>query len=139
MNKNNITGWFTTEDGVHVPIHGNESKVQAMNKAFGSHYTEDEFTERKQTINNIVNKELTNRADIIDYVKEQTNIDLSLIEGRPSTKPRTFFNVQLEKLSPSDQNAVRNILQSYGHNINIQSNGVSDYAISFEKKKKVNE
>ena len=28
MNKNNITGWFTTEDGVHVPIHGNESKVQ---------------------------------------------------------------------------------------------------------------
>ena len=35
--QDNITGWFTTDEGNHVPIHGGQSKVQAMKQFANEH------------------------------------------------------------------------------------------------------
>lgn len=35
--QDNITGWFTTDEGNHIPIHGGQSKVQAMKQFRDSH------------------------------------------------------------------------------------------------------
>lgn len=63
MSKTNIiTGWFTTEDGIHVPIYNNETKAQALDRKFGSNYsgisnidkTSNEYNKAKENIHKTI-------------------------------------------------------------------------------------
>lgn len=44
MYKGQPTGWFTTENGTHVPLYGNETKAQALDRQFGTSYSMDRRT-----------------------------------------------------------------------------------------------
>lgn len=37
MHDLDITGWFTTDEGNHIPIHGDQSKIQAMKQFANEH------------------------------------------------------------------------------------------------------
>ena len=68
MDKDNITGWFTTEDGVHVPIHGNENKVQAMKRHFGKN-TPVEAKHKENVIQTIESMNLVmSESDFYDRI-----------------------------------------------------------------------
>ena len=142
----NITGWFTTDEGVHVPIHGTETKAQALDRAFGSHYASNNNEKQKMfmqnrdtSINNIIenhNKPLNNRESVINYVKHMTNIDLNNLIESNAGHPRSYLGVHLEKLSPSDQRQVREVLNNRNHNLKIEDNGGLGHVIYYEKNKK---
>lgn len=53
---NNIVGWFTTEDGVHVPIKQGQSKVQAMNEHFkNNNYSKYNNETKRKNITQMLN------------------------------------------------------------------------------------
>lgn len=76
---------------------------------------------------------LTNRTKLVDYVKKQTNVDLSKVVEPRVNRPRTGLGVHLEDLTRSQQNAVRSALRSYGKNITIEDNGGFGSFIRYEK------
>lgn len=43
MNEDNITGWFTTDNVTHVPIHDDETKGQALRNRFDTYEKNVEF------------------------------------------------------------------------------------------------
>lgn len=127
--NNDITGWFTTEDGVHVPIHGGESKVQAMNRQFNK--DEVTLTTSVNTQSSTPTK-LNNRQNIIDYVQKQVGVDLTKSEYK-SNKPRTYMGVDFREMPQRDKLRVLNALHSYGHNVQVLDNGGLGSAIYFER------
>lgn len=128
--NNDITGWFTTEDGVHVPIRGGESKVQAMNRQFNSGDSSVKSSVNQSSSSTPT--KLSNRQNVIDYVKKQVNVDLSKAEYK-SNHPRSWMGVDFGQLSKADQLRVQNALHQYGHNVRIESNGGLGSAIYFER------
>lgn len=128
--NNDITGWFTTEDGVHVPIRGGESKLQAMNRQFNN-----EDSSRKSSINQNLTTtptKLNNRQNVVDYVKKQVGVDLTKAEYK-SSKPRTFMGVDFRQMDQRDKLRVLNALHQYGHNVQVEDNGGLGSAIYFER------
>lgn len=49
--QDNITGWFTTDEGNHIPIRNGQSKVQAMKDFASSHNSESIESQRKRVAN----------------------------------------------------------------------------------------
>lgn len=127
--NNDITGWFTTEDGVHVPIRGNESKVQAMNRQFNN---EDSIKTTTNQGSSSTPTKLNNRQNVIDYVKKQVGVDLTKAEYK-SSKPRTFMGVDFKQMDQRDKLRVLNALHQYGHNVQVMDNGGLGSAIYFER------
>lgn len=122
--QDNITGWFTTDEGNHIPIHGGQSKVQAMKQFRDSHENTSKSSASPTKLNN--------RQSVVDYVKKQVNVDLSKAEYK-SNHPRSWMGVNFSQLSKADQLRVQNALHQYGHNVRIESNGGLGEAIWFEK------
>jgi hypothetical protein len=116
--QDNITGWFTTDEGNHIPIHGGQSKIQAMKQFRESH----DSTPSK----------LNNRQSVVDFVKKQVNVDLSKAEYK-SNHPRSWMGVDFSKLSQGDKLRVQNALHQYGHNVQVVDNGGLGSAIYFER------
>ena len=126
---NDIAYWFTTEDGVHVPVKRNETKVQAMNRVFNEDNNQSSMSSK------IMEKEtLHNRESLVNYVKHQTNIDLNNYATEKQSHPRRYLNIDTKQMNPNDFREIQGILSKYGHNMKLESNGVTDYAIEYEKK-----
>lgn len=107
---NDITGWFTTENGQHVPIHGGESKIQAMEK----------FAEKKVKVS-------PKKQAVIDRFKEQLNIDIEpYLEPREASK-RSYIGVHLEDMNINEQNSIKSYASKHG--IQIHDNGGLGHAI----------
>lgn len=127
--QDNITGWFTTDEGNHIPIHGGQSKIQAMKQFRESH---DSTNKPSSTKSSSTPSKLNNRQSVIDFAKKQLNVDLSKAEYK-SNHPRSWMGVDFSKLSQGDKLRVQNALHQYGHNVRIESNGGLGDAIWFEK------
>ena len=76
---------------------------------------------------------LNNKQNVIDFVKQQTNIDLSKVIEPRTSRSRTYLGVHLEDLTRNQQNEVRKVLNSYGKKTRIGDNGGYGYAIYYEK------
>lgn len=105
--NSDITGWFTTEDGVHVPIHGTQSKMQAMNQFA-------EQSENKPKISR-------SKSDFIDEIRHQTNVNLGDVLEKKNLNKRDYIGVHLENLDKNSENNVRTYLAKRG--FNIEDNG----------------
>lgn len=113
----NVDYWYTTESGEHIPVVNSNTSPSSKKIDLG----------RFQPI--------SNRKELTTFVKNQINLDLDTIATERQSRPRSFLNIDSRKLSPSDFNNLKGVLQKYGHNISVESNGVYDYAISYEKRK----
>lgn len=82
------------------------------------------------------NAQLNNKKSVIDFVKQQTKIDLNkaVDENRFSTKSRTYLDIDSRKLSINELNTVRRLLQ-YDKGLRFESNGAYNYAIYYKKKR----
>ena len=89
--------------------------------------------EAQQTSTKII---LNNKNEMIDFVKKQTNIDLTKVLEPRTANSRTYLGVHLEDLSINQRNEVIRTLKSYGRNTRIEDNGGLGYAIYYDKKKK---
>ena len=78
-------------------------------------------------------RRLEKRQDIIDYVKTQTNVDLTPVLEETTKRSRTYLGVHLEDLGFNERNQVVRVLKSRG--IRLESNGGLGDAIWYEKKK----
>ena len=83
------------------------------------------------------NVQLNNKKSVIDFVKQQTKIDLNkaVDEDRFSTKSRTYLDIDSRKLSINELNTVRRLLQ-YDKGLRFESNGAYNYAIYYKKNRK---
>lgn len=79
---------------------------------------------------------LSNKKEMIDFVKKQTNIDLTKVLEPREAKSRTYLGVHLEDLSRNQRNEVIRTLKRYGRNTRIEDNGGLGYAIYYDKKNK---
>jgi len=69
---NDIVGWFTTEDGVHVPIRQGQSKTQAIKSHFSTDINNSKYQENKKEIHKILN---AGEARGIDSLTKKNNPD----------------------------------------------------------------
>lgn len=120
---NDIDYWFTTDTGVHVPVRHNETKEAAIQRTFNENNIQSKPTEK-----------ITNRKQLTSYVKEQINMDLESMATERQSHPRSYLNIDTRNLTPSEFNQLKNVLKDYGHDLRIESNGVHDYAITYERK-----
>lgn len=91
-------------------------------------------SQRKTLISEIdkrLNTNLSDRDGIINFVKKQTNIDLSKVLEPKNSRSRTYLGVHLDDLGRNQRNAVTSILNKYG--VRIESNGGYGDAIYFKK------
>ena len=107
----NITGWFTTENGQHVPIRGNQTKSQAI----------AEFVEKHgQTIS-------PRKKAVIDKFKEQINVDIEPYLESSVANKRSYLGFHLDKMPTSEQMAIKSYASKHG--IQIHDNGGLGHAI----------
>ena len=80
---------------------------------------------------------LSNKNDVINFVKKQVNVDLSkaIDENRFSSRSRTYLDIDSRKLSINEFNTIRKLLQ-YDKGLRFVDNGAYNYAIYYQKKKK---
>lgn len=78
-----------------------------------------------------------NRNNIINALREQTNVDLTkaVDDTRFSTRSRTYFDVDSRKLNQNEFNAMMRYLK-YDHNVRIEANGAYHYAIYYKKNRR---
>lgn len=112
--------------------------VQKADREFQKEYDkiDNRFNETMRNINQASRSSLSNKKDMIAYIKKQTNIDVSKYVEPKTSKSRTYLGVHLENMSRNDSNAIRTLLQSsYGNNLRIEYNGGYGYAIYYKKKR----
>ena len=82
-------------------------------------------------------QKLNNKNNLIDFVKQQTKIDLNkaIDEDRFSTKSRTYLDIDSRKLSINEFNTIRRLLQ-YDKGLRFESNGAYNYAIYYKKNRR---
>ena len=105
-----------------------------------------------QSLNSITKEKIANKAEIekklpsvggevqesyIDYVKRQTNIDLSKARDTQFDN-RNGFNIDTRKLTPSQMNALKKLNQQYpgGYEAAFMANGANRLYIRVRRKKK---
>lgn len=75
---------------------------------------------------------MTNREDMVAFIKEQTNIDISSYIEEKAGHPRTYLGVHLEKMPINQQNEIKNLMYQKG--VTIGDNGGYGYALYYKKK-----
>ena len=75
---------------------------------------------------------LTNRKDMIAYIKEQTNIDVSNYIEERAGHPRIYLGVHLEKMPINERNTIKNLMYQKG--VKFEDNGGFGSAIYYKKK-----
>lgn len=80
------------------------------------------------------NSRLTNRKDMISYIKEQTNIDISNYVEEKTSKSRTYLGVHLEKMPINQRNTIRTLMAQKG--VRIEDNGGYGNAIYYKKNRR---
>lgn len=97
----------------------------------------DNITPYRDNTSNKGGAVLSNKNDVINFVKKQVNVDLgkAIDENRFSSRSRTYLDIDSSKLSINEFNEVRRLLQ-YQKGLRFESNGAKNYAIYYQKKKK---
>ena len=78
-------------------------------------------------------KELNNRKNLVEYIKEQIDVDLEEAATEKQFAPRRGLNIDSRKLTVNELNSIKTIMIK--KDIRIEANGVYDYFIYYEKKK----
>ena len=78
-------------------------------------------------------KTLNNKQNLVDYFKIQTDIDLEKAITEKQFAPRKGLNIDSRKLDQNEMNIIKKTI--YEKEMVMQSNGVYDYFIYYEKKK----
>lgn len=79
------------------------------------------------------NVKLDNKKNIIDFVKQQTNLDMSKYLEEKVSRSRTYLGVHLEDMNRNDRNEVIRLLRDK-KGLRIGDNGGYGYAIYYKKK-----
>jgi hypothetical protein len=77
------------------------------------------------------NSQLKNKISLVNYIKEQTEIDLEKAITEKQFAPRRGLNIDSRKLNTNEFNTVKSILLK--KSMRIESNGVYDYFITYQK------
>lgn len=77
------------------------------------------------------NNQLNNRKNLVSYIKEQIDVDLEKAITEKQFAPRKGLNIDSRKLTINEFNALKSILIK--NKIRIESNGVYDYFITYQK------
>lgn len=88
---------------------------------------------RENMKENNKNSRLTNKKDMISYIKEQTNIDISNYVEEKTSRSRTYWGVHLERMPINQKNTIKNLIAQKG--VRIEDNGGYGNAIYYKKKK----
>ena len=112
-------GRWITINGAHVFVKDGQSPMDAFIRQKGG------IQKTPETLNN--------RKNLVDYFRIQTNIDLEKAATERQFAPRRGLNIDSRKLDQNEFNTIKRILIE--KNMSIQSNGVNDYFITYEKKK----
>lgn len=112
-------GRWVTISGAHVFVKDGQSPMDAFIKQKGG------IQKTPETLNN--------RKNLVDYFRIQTDIDLEKAATEKQFAPRRGLNIDSRKLDKNEFFTLRTQLNKKG--ISIQSNGVYDYFITYEKKK----
>lgn len=76
---------------------------------------------------------LNNKQNLVDYFRIQTDIDLEKAITEKQFAPRKGLNIDSRKLDQNEMNTIKKIM--YEKEMIMQSNGVYDYFIYYEKKR----
>lgn len=76
---------------------------------------------------------LNNRKNLVDYVKEQIDVDLEKCATEKQFAPRRGLNIDSRKLDINELNSLKTLMLK--KEMRMETNGVYDYFINFEKKK----
>lgn len=76
-------------------------------------------------------EKMNNRKNLVDSVKIQTDVDLEKAATERQFAPRRGLNIDSRELTKNEFNTVRSYLMK--KNIRMESNGVYDYFITYEK------
>lgn len=120
--NNDIIGWFTTDNGNHIPIKKGQTKVQAMN---------EHFNKNNSTNVPLNGDKLKNKNSLVNYAREIHNIDLSNASTEKQFAPRKGLNIDSRKLTQNELNTIKLAMIKKG--MRMESNGLYDYFITYEK------
>lgn len=129
MSNGRIERWITTDEGNHLPIIGGKI-APSDTRSLESHFLEGLTGEKPEAKEN---GKLSNKKSLIEFVKKQTNVDLSKYAEPRTASKRGFFGVHLDDMPKNDKTAVLDVLRKYGKNLRIESNGGYGDAIYYEK------
>lgn len=76
-------------------------------------------------------EKMNNRKNLVETLKIQVDVDLEKAATERQFAPRRGLNIDSRKLSQDEFNSVKSYLGK--NNVNIQSNGVYDYFITYQK------
>lgn len=74
----------------------------------------------------------SNKKDIVDFIKQQTNIDISKYEEEREKRSRAYYGIHLEDMPKNDRTTVLTLLNEY--NVRTEYNGGLGYALYYKKK-----
>jgi len=124
-----IERWITTDEGNHLPIIGGKI-APSDSRSLESHFLEGLTGEKPEAPNG---EKLSNKQKLIDYVKKQTNVDLTKYIEPRAKHTRTGLGVHLEDMPKNDKAQVLDVLKKYGKNIKVGDNGGFGSFIYYEK------
>ena len=124
-----LGGVWRTVGGRRIFIKDGEDLATAMKKSGKFEKKEIENKEEKQK----TSKELNNRKNLVEYIKEQIDVDLEEAATEKQFAPRRGLNIDSRKLTVNELNSIKTIMIK--KDIRIEANGVYDYFIYYEKKK----
>lgn len=120
-------GVWRTVGGRRIFIKDGQDLASAMKESgkFSKKQIEDKKDETPSVLNN--------RKNLVEYVKQQIDIDLEEAATENQFAPRRGLNIDSSKMTINELNNVKNIMIK--KDIRMESNGIKDYFIYYEKKK----
>ena len=112
-------GRWVTINGAHVFVKDGQNPMDAFIKQKGGIQKTPEV--------------LNNRKNLVEYFRIQTDIDLEKAATERQFTPRRGLNIDSRKLDQNEFNTIKKIIIE--KNMRMESNGVYDYFITYEKKK----
>ena len=112
-------GRWVTINGAHVFVKDGQNPMDAFIKQKGGIQKTPEV--------------LNNRKNLVEYFRIQADIDLEKAATERQFAPRRGLNIDSRKLDQNEFNTIKKIIIEKG--MRMESNGVYDYFIDYEKKK----
>ena len=123
----NIGGVWRTVGGRRIFIKDGQDLASAMKES--GKFSNKQIEDKKDKTPSILN----NRKNLVEYVKQQIDIDLEEVLTENQFAPRRGLNIDSSKMTINELNNVKDIMIK--KDIRMESNGIKDYFIYYEKKK----
>ncbi len=123
----NIGGVWRTVGGRRIFIKDGQDLASAMKES--GKFSNKQIEDKKDKTPSILN----NRKNLVEYVKQQIDIDLEEVATENQFAPRRGLNIDSSKMTINELNNVKDIMIK--KDIRMESNGIKDYFIYYEKKK----